>query len=355
MADRESTAVGYRLRGFGPTDLSTYPDRTKLMFWQWVVDLGLERKDLELSRGWDKDGAVHPLRPMTIKYRRSQMGPVHKRAPRLTPALDLSRVRSLLTGRAHTTSAEFWWKFDSVTGASFAVILHYQADEYGHDVFGLSPQGTAWVTSEAMKKWKAWKAAGGALRAVAEVPGARVSRKPEFLNPVRKLNVMGVKNLKDMDIADDEEQVRRAILAGTSPGFRRLNTTFEQWTPGHGLGPEQPSRQPRQPRPARPTGAVSRDQINQVFLAAIRALVSVVPEGFPRGGIARADGLKELVNRRIALWYQDHPPEQPISIVFRQGDFTIVAGLVFPPRTGPQPRVQLLVMDKGGNLHLVAS
>ncbi len=37
-----------------PTDLSAYPDRIKLMWFQWVVDLGLERKDKELARGWDK-------------------------------------------------------------------------------------------------------------------------------------------------------------------------------------------------------------------------------------------------------------------------------------------------------------
>ena len=107
MADRDTTEVGYRLRGFGPTDLSTFPDRIKLMYWQWVVDLGLEAKDRDLARGFDKDGNVHPLSPKTIKYRKSAVGPVTRRAPRLIPALALSRVRSLLTGRAHTTCASF--------------------------------------------------------------------------------------------------------------------------------------------------------------------------------------------------------------------------------------------------------
>jgi hypothetical protein len=390
MADRESTAVGYRLRGFGPTDLSTYPDRTKLMFWQWVVDLGLARKDLELSRGWDKDGAVHPLRPTTIKYRRSQMGPVHKRAPRLTPALDLSRVRSLLTGRAHATSAEFWWKFDSVTGASFAAILHYQADEYGHDVFGLSPQGTAWVTSEAMKKWNAWKAAGGALRAVAEVPGARVSRKPEFLNPIRKRDAMGVKNLKDMDIAGDREQVKRAIAEEWSPGFRRLNTSFEQWTPGTGLGrgptPPRPPRPPRQPVkpapgpinlpvtrfiPAAPVvPIVSREQIDALVKTAAAAHVSTVPVGLLRVQSDRIGALQDLVNKRIVQWYRDHPSSEPIVVIFEQGKFFIheghhrsaaaamrggfaLPGLIFRRRPGTRAEAELLVMDANGNLHPV--
>ena len=166
----QSTQVGFRIRGIEPPELSTFPDRIKLMFWGWVTEAAL-RKDKELARGWDKNGNVHPLKPKTIRYRKSEVGPVHPNAPRLIPALNLSRVRSLLTGRAHTTSAEFWWRYDAVSGASFAVILHYQADEYGHDVFGLSPTGTAWVAREATKKWRAWIAAGGGIRATQEVPG----------------------------------------------------------------------------------------------------------------------------------------------------------------------------------------
>jgi hypothetical protein len=105
MAVRESTQVGFRIRGIAPTDLSTYPDRIKLMFWEWVTEIALKVKDKELARGWDKNGDVHPLSAKTIRYRRSEVGPVHKTAPRLIPAMELSRVRSLLTGRAHTTSA----------------------------------------------------------------------------------------------------------------------------------------------------------------------------------------------------------------------------------------------------------
>ena len=76
----------------------------------------------------------------------------------------------------------------------------------------------------------------------------KVSRKPEWLNPIRKLNIAGVKNLKGFDIAGDREQVQRAILEGTSPGFRRLNTSFEQWKPGHGLGRNRRPPPPPQPR-----------------------------------------------------------------------------------------------------------
>ena len=234
MSDRESTAVGYRLR-MQPTDLSTYPDRIKLMWFQWVVDLGLEGKDKELARGWDKNGKVHRLKPKTIRYRKSEVGPVHPGAPRLIPALNLSRVRSLLTGRAHTTSAEFFWRFDSVTGASFAVILHYQADEYGHDVFGLSPQGTAWVAREATKKWRAWIAGGGGIRATKETADVKVSRKPVFLQPVRKVEVRQPVKKVDLtryDLTGGEKSlIEQAIAAGRFRGFSRSNLPGQQWKP----------------------------------------------------------------------------------------------------------------------------
>lgn len=230
----QSTQVGFRIRGIEPTDLSTFPDRIKLMFWGWVTEAALARKDKELARGWDKNGNVHPLRPKTIKYRKSEVGPVHPTAPRLTPALNLSRVRSLLTGRAHTTSAEFWWKFDSITGESFAVILHYAA-EAGHDVFGLSPTGTAWVAREATKRWRAWIAAGGGIRAIQEVPGVQVSRKPEFRQPVRKIEVKQPIRKVDLtryDLTGSQKSlIEKAIAAGRFKGFSRSNLPGQQWKP----------------------------------------------------------------------------------------------------------------------------
>ena len=86
---------------------------------------------------------------------------MHKTAPRGIPA-PRPLARHVAPDRASPQqSAEFYWKYDPVTAESFAVILHFWADDQGHDVFGLSPEGTAWVTSEATKQWNAWKAAGG--------------------------------------------------------------------------------------------------------------------------------------------------------------------------------------------------
>jgi hypothetical protein len=232
-----SEAIGYRLR-MQPPDLSTFPDRVKLMWFQWVVDLGLARKDLELSKGWDKDGNIHPLAARTIRYRKSEVGPVTKNAPRLIPALDRSRVRSLLTGRAHTTSAEFYWGFDSVTGESFAVILHYAADA-GHDVFGLSSQGTAWVEAEAGKKWRAWKAAGGtvpgAVTGPRESTSAKSIRKAEVKRPIKKVEVKGRMDLKNFVLSSSGDKLNKAMQLGEFSGFRRLNTRGEQWKPGIGI------------------------------------------------------------------------------------------------------------------------
>ncbi len=250
MADRESTAVGYRLR-MQPADLSMYPDAVKLQWFQWVVDLGLDRKLKELRKGQDKNGDIHRLAPRTIKYRRSEVGPVHQRAPRGIPALDVSRVMSLLTGRAHTTSAEFWWGFDSVTGASFAVILHYWADDQGHDVFGLSPAGTAWVTAEAMKKWAAWKDANP-RGAVANVPGAKAVPRIAVRQPIRTAPIPGRMDLANMDLAGGEPQIQAAMATGRFTGFRRMNTRGEQWKPGHQLGKVLAPKPPPAPGPVSP-------------------------------------------------------------------------------------------------------
>ena len=47
----ESTQVGFRIRGIGPGDLTRYPKPAQLMFWSWVVELGLAAKDRDLAKG----------------------------------------------------------------------------------------------------------------------------------------------------------------------------------------------------------------------------------------------------------------------------------------------------------------
>lgn len=150
---------GYKIRGIEPPDLKDYDQSTRKLYWSWVVELGLRRKDKELSQGLDKDGKVMTIKAATRLHRRSAMTPSGKGdpgAPPLTPAFQKSRTRSLLAGRALSTHADFFWRYDAFTGDSWAVVLSYQA-EAGRDVFGLSEAGTAAVKASSWAKWARWK------------------------------------------------------------------------------------------------------------------------------------------------------------------------------------------------------
>jgi hypothetical protein len=150
----------FRIRGIAPPDLPRDPAIRRL-FWGWVVELGLARKDRELAQGLDKNG--DPLRPIsarTREHRRSAMTPDGRgdpSAPPLMPARQLSRTRSLLAGRAAEDAAIFYWRFDAFSGRSWGDVLavHRRA---GRDVIGLSPKGTARVRALAWERWRRWKA-----------------------------------------------------------------------------------------------------------------------------------------------------------------------------------------------------
>jgi hypothetical protein len=243
------TEVGYRIRGIEPADLGRFPDSVKLAFWKWVVEFGLQAKDRDLAKGLDKDG--QPLRGLTaasIRRRKSEVGPTDKYAPPLQPSHARSRVRSLLTGRAHTNSAEFWWKFDPVTGRSFARVLQGQRDRYGRDVFGLSPMATAWVKAQALKKWERWKLAGNTSSAKpASVAARQVASQPKGRPPAFVIPVQGRVDIgrSVAGAGADDARTRRAIAAGTHTGFRRLNARGEQWRPGSGAPAGKGGRPPR--------------------------------------------------------------------------------------------------------------
>jgi hypothetical protein len=154
-------ATSYKIRGIAPPDLAGQPAAVKKMFWKWVADAGIKAKVKDLKDGLDKDGqTLRPIAAKTRRYRRSAMTPSGKgdpSAPPLIPAHMKSRTISLLNGRALTTHAEFYWKFDAWTGKEWGVVLAYQAAK-GRDVIGLSPASTARVKAAAWRKWEAWKA-----------------------------------------------------------------------------------------------------------------------------------------------------------------------------------------------------
>jgi len=113
-----------------------------------------------LAKGLDKDGL--PFRPIseeTKKHRRSAMTPSGRgdpNAPPLIPGWQKSRTRSLLTGKALADRAEFWWKYDAITGDSWARILEAQRAQ-GRDAFGLSPKAMARVKAQAWERWNKWR------------------------------------------------------------------------------------------------------------------------------------------------------------------------------------------------------
>lgn len=258
----ESTQIGFRLRGLEPGDLYRYPPEQRKVFWGFVVDAGLKRKDAELAKGLDKDG--HPLKPLklrSIKYRKSEVGPTRKTAPPLEPALALSRVRSLLVGRPHTDSAEFWWGFDAISGKSFAFVLRAQREQ-GRDVFGLSPAGQAWVRAKAWDAWERWKQTQFIAKEI-QRPSTLGRQLPKYQV---KREIHGRVDIKNIDVSGHEELIKREIAAGRFTGFRRLNVRGEQWKPGAGLGtvtkapsaPKTPSA-PKAPSALQPVSSAAQN------------------------------------------------------------------------------------------------
>jgi GNAT superfamily N-acetyltransferase len=194
-----NAATSYKIRGIAPPDLADQPANVRKMYWQWVVDYGLKRKDKELAAGLNKDGGpLRPISPETRKYRRSAMtasGKGDPSAPPLTPGRQLSRTRSLLAGRALSTHAEFYWRFDAFTGDSWGVVLAVQATR-GRDVFGLSPAGTAWVQAQALKRWEAYRM--GAHRETAKVMERLPAVVPQIGHPVTRHATFGIGATPDL-------------------------------------------------------------------------------------------------------------------------------------------------------------
>ena len=77
-------------------------------------------------------------------------------APALIPGWAKSRTYSLLAGRAFSTHAEFYWRYDPFTGDQWGQVLEYQAKK-GRNVIGLSPAGVAKVKVQAWAKWAKFK------------------------------------------------------------------------------------------------------------------------------------------------------------------------------------------------------
>jgi hypothetical protein len=274
---------GYTIKGIAPPDLKDRPEFAPT-FWGWVVALGLKAKDRDLSMGLDKDGK--PLRAITAetrRHRRSAMTPTGKgdpSAPPLMPGRQLSRTRSLLTGRAYLDRAEFWWRFDAWTGDSWARVLDAQKRR-GRDVFGLSPQAQKRVQAQAWQLWGRLKA-GRPIPAL-PLPSAAVAAGPVVAPSTRPRG--------GMTIAEIERHYRAP--AASIPGRPGANVLLRHVfgvpegpakAAGGGVVPRPPKPKPierqrvamqPQPKPEPPKAApvLSLPQ----FAAAVRRAAESVP------------------------------------------------------------------------------
>lgn len=219
-------AATYFVLKAAPPDLPRDDSAVRLMYFGWVVELGLHRKDWELARGLNAKGEPLPaIKPETAKHRRSAMTPSGKgsrSAPYLMPGRGLSRTRSLLAGKAHANYAEFWWRYDPHTGDQWGKILAAHARRgKAYDVVGLSPKGQAWVAAQAAARWRKWKA--GTL-------GTPTTYTPAVAATI-DVPLVGRTNLDHATegIGGTLEQARKAIAEGRSSGLLSASEWERYW------------------------------------------------------------------------------------------------------------------------------
>ena len=207
-------ATYFTISGIAPPDVKRLPPSLRVGYWQIVVELGLKRKDLELSRGLNARGEPLPgVKAATRKHRKSSMTPSGKgdpSAPYLMPGRGLSRTRSLLAGKAHADYAEFYWRYDPWSGDQWGKILaHHARRGTAYDVVGLSRRGVAAVAREAAARWRRILAVG---------------RGPDLAAPAAPRGPVPLVGRTDLTYATEGiggtiEDARRAIAEGRSSGF----------------------------------------------------------------------------------------------------------------------------------------
>lgn len=183
-----ATSYAFRITGIEPKDRAFATAGTALQreFWRAVVPLVLAAYGDQLEDGIGADGsALIEIAASTRKYRRSARGSADPDAPPLIPAHAASRTRSLLTGRAFSTYAEFFWRIDSTTGLHWGKVLGWHrtgSKRYPpRDVIGLAPQYQAKVQAQAAGWWSVRK------RALIEAARARAGILPP---PARRMKVV---------------------------------------------------------------------------------------------------------------------------------------------------------------------
>ena len=218
--------INFRLTGIEPRDDVAWMlggPRAKLAFWREAARYGLIIKDKSLARGLDKHGERMEISQRTRDHRQSAMGRAYRHAPPLTPAFRKSRTRSYLRARADDSGATFFWRFDRRTGASWGVILTYQAGA-GRDVIGFSDGDLALIVRHMTWWWRRNRMRLAMPRAVVNGLTVELAAPPPQLPRVVQPVAAGPRqDLSRFTFGSKEARQRaeRAQAAGTSTGFRR--------------------------------------------------------------------------------------------------------------------------------------
>jgi hypothetical protein len=258
-------SYAFRIVGIHPTDSVWHAagDDVHRWYWREIVKLVLKEKDRELAEGRDRFGRkMFPIAASTRRRgrMRSHTGRGTADNPPLVPAQELSRTRTLFTGRAFSDHAEFYWKFDWVTQRHWGAILgiHREGSERlpVRDVIGLSPGSLRRVQVAADKLWADWKRGHAMLRKV-ELLEVHVPIQP--LRPVPpRTHIVEPKSIDlsrfTFGTAGSEEQLRQAIAEGSIAGYRRQGETTRRSYGGTppAAPPIVPPKPPPPGPPARP-------------------------------------------------------------------------------------------------------
>lgn len=220
-------SYAFRITGVEPRDAEWRRAGPELRreFWKAVVAIGLVVKDKELAQGLDRRGdPMVPISAYTRAHRRSAMGWPDPNAPPLIPAHGLSRTRSLLHGRAGKDYAEFYWRFDAVTGRHWGKILGYHRAGAGRlpkrDVIGISPRGLTEIRHQAMIWWDFRK------RGIVLAQAVRDFQLPTQTPTMpAKIPVVGRTDFENFTfgIGGDLRLAERASEAGFFTGFRQFH------------------------------------------------------------------------------------------------------------------------------------
>lgn len=207
------------------------PGWVQARYFEAALAVVLSEKDAELAAGLGVSGSpLAPLRPSTLKHRRSAMGPVMPGAPPLMPALAASRTRAWLQGRVMGNASEGYYLLFGWKGGWGQILLYHQAGSARlpqRDVIGLSPATLARVKARSLAWWLANKAVLMSGIYVPKSPEAAVAKNPiEVRNLVigEKTYTFGVSSGTTGGAEYSAiEAYREALAAGRTSGrgFRR--------------------------------------------------------------------------------------------------------------------------------------